>query len=145
MDTISLVDCTEAKIGRAWGMGLCNVYLASLIALYDGQGIVTSTLYLISILQAKAFCKLLSSSVANLTKHGFRFPRQSANNYESSYIIPPILSLLYYPSHSAPGSTVVRASTRGAGGRGSIPDRVIPKTVNMTDLRFSAWRLTLMG
>ncbi len=42
-------------------------------------------------------------------------------------------------------STVVRASARGAGGRGSIPDRVTPKTLKMGGLRFSAWRLALMS
>ncbi len=30
-----------------------------------------------------------------------------------------------------PGSLVVRASAQGAGGRGSTPDRVIPKTKKM--------------
>ncbi len=40
---------------------------------------------------------------------------------------------------------VVRASARGAGGRGSIPDRVTPKTLKMGGLRFSAWRLALMS
>ncbi len=42
-------------------------------------------------------------------------------------------------------STVVRASVQGAGGRGSIPDRVTPKTLKVGGLRFSAWRLALMN
>ncbi len=42
-------------------------------------------------------------------------------------------------------SVVVRASARDAGGRGSIPARVTPKTYKMGGLRFSAWRLALMS
>ncbi len=43
-------------------------------------------------------------------------------------------------------STVVTASlARGAGGRGSIPDRVTPTTQKLGGLRFLAWRLALMS
>ena len=41
-------------------------------------------------------------------------------------------------------STVVRASAPGAGGRGSIADRVTPKTQKLGGLRFSGWPLALM-
>ncbi len=43
-----------------------------------------------------------------------------------------------HPTGSAPPprSIVVRVSARGAGGQGSIPDRV-----TLEGLRFSAWRL----
>ncbi len=43
-----------------------------------------------------------------------------------------------------PSSIVVRASARGAGGRGSS-HHVTPKTLKMGGLRFSAWRLALMS
>ena len=42
-------------------------------------------------------------------------------------------------------SSGYRVSARGAGGRGSIPDRVTPKTYKLGGLRFSAWRLALMS
>ncbi len=45
----------------------------------DKVCIVTSTLYLMSILQGESFYILLSSSTAHLTKYGFRFTRQTAN------------------------------------------------------------------
>ena len=44
-----------------------------------------------------------------------------------------------------PRSIVVRTSARGAGGRGSIPDRVTPKMGKLGGLHFSAWRLALMS
>ncbi len=47
--------------------------------------------------------------------------------------------------YTAPRSTVIRESARGAAGRGLIPDRVTPKTLKMGGLRFSAWRLALMS
>ncbi len=55
------------------------------------------------------------------------------------WIKRPILDIL------SPHSRVVRASARSAGGRGSIPDRVTPKTLKIGGLRFSAWRLALMS
>ncbi len=59
--------------------------------------------------------------------------------------VPHTTIILPISTAPSPCSIAVRASARGAGGRGSIPDRVIPKTLKMRGLRFSAWRLALMS
>ncbi len=67
------------------------------------------------------FCLSIPLSTRSLSSLPFPIPCR-----------PPLRCVSYKPDPRSlptpPRSTVVRASARGAGGRGSIPDRVTPKT-----------------
>ncbi len=111
--TTATLDVYDIHVGRHCKSISSNTH--SLIHTYVKQNATTVAPFTYT----NAF---LCCEVLNISTH-FNFP----------------VGVLYFGARPPLRSTVVRASARGAGGRGSIPDRVTPKTLKMGGLRFSAW------